>query len=33
MIAAIELGKKYAQVCVKTVHMKDAESLSTVAGT
>ena len=33
MIAAIELGKKYAQVCVKTVNMKDAESLSTVAGT
>ena len=33
MIAAIELGKKYAQVCVKTEKMKEAESLSTVAGT
>ena len=33
MIAAIELGKQYAQVCVKTPAMKDAESLSTVAGT
>ncbi len=33
MIAGIELGKRYAQVCVKTANMKDAESLSTVAGT
>ena len=32
MIAAIELGKEYAQVCVKTASMKDAESVTTVAG-
>lgn len=33
MIVAIELGKEYAQVCVKTDSMKDAESVTTVAGT
>ena len=33
MIAAIELGKEYAQVCVKTASMRDAESVTTVAGT
>ncbi len=33
MIAAIELGKEYAQICVKTDSMKDAESVTTVAGT
>lgn len=33
MIAAIELGKEYAQVCVKTDSMRDAESVTTVAGT
>ena len=33
MIAAIELGKEYAQVCVKTESMKDAESVTTIAGT
>ncbi len=33
MIAAIELGKEYVQVCVKTDSMKDAESVTTVAGT
>lgn len=32
MIAAMELGKRYAQICVKTAAMKDAESISTVAG-
>ena len=32
MVAAIELGKEYAQVCVKTAAMKDAESVTTVAG-
>lgn len=33
MIAGIELGKQYAQVCVKTDSMKDAESVTKVAGT
>lgn len=33
MIAAIELGKEYAQVCVKTDSMRDAESVTYVAGT
>ena len=33
MVAGIELGKKYAQVCVKTESMKDAESVTKVAGT
>ena len=33
MVAAIELGKKYAQVCVKTDSMKDAESVTKIAGT
>lgn len=33
MIAGIELGKKYAQVCVKTDQMKEPESLTLVAGT
>lgn len=33
MVAGIELGKKYAQVCVKTMSMKDAESVTKVAGT
>ena len=32
MVAGIELGKKYAQVCVKTESMKDAESVTKVAG-
>lgn len=32
MIAGIELGKEYAQVCVKTESMKDAESITTIAG-
>ena len=33
MIAGIELGKEYVQVCVKTDSMKEPESLSTIAGT
>lgn len=33
MIAGIELGKKYAQVCVKTDRMRDAESVTRIAGT
>ena len=33
MIVGIELGKKYAQICVKTDQMKEPESLSLVAGT
>lgn len=33
MIAAIELGKEYAQVCVKTESMRDAESVTMIAGT
>ncbi len=33
MIAGIELGKEYVQVCVKTDSMKDAESVTKVAGT
>ncbi|MBQ8856744.1 MAG: hypothetical protein IJ024_01220 [Lachnospiraceae bacterium] len=33
MVAGIELGKQYAQVCVKTDSMKDAESVTKVAGT
>lgn len=33
MVAGIELGKEYAQVCVKTDAMKDAESVTKVAGT
>lgn len=33
MIAGIELGKKYAQVCVKTDQMKEPESLTMIAGT
>lgn len=32
MIAGIELGKKYAQVCVKTDLMKEPESVSMIAG-
>ncbi len=33
MIAGIELGKKYAQVCVKTERMKEIESVTRIAGT
>lgn len=33
MIAGIELGKKYAQVCVKTDFMKEPESITLTAGT
>ena len=33
MVAGIELGKQYAQVCVKTESMKDAESVTKIAGT
>lgn len=33
MIAGIELGKEYVQVCVKTDSMKDAQSVTKVAGT
>lgn len=33
MIAGIELGKEYAQVCVKTDSMKEPESVTKVAGT
>lgn len=33
MIAGIELGKEYVQVCVKTGNMKEPESVTTVAGT
>ena len=33
MVAGIELGKQYAQVCVKTDSMKDAESVTKIAGT
>ena len=33
MVAGIELGKKYAQICVKTESMKDAESVTKIAGT
>lgn len=33
MIAGIELGKNYAQVCVKTDRMRDAESVTRIAGT
>lgn len=33
MVAGMELGKKYAQVCVKTDSMRDAESVTKVAGT
>lgn len=33
MIAAIELGKEYVQVCVKTDSMKDAQSVTKIAGT
>lgn len=33
MVAGIELGKQYAQICVKTDTMKDAESVTKVAGT
>ena len=33
MIAGIELGKEYVQVCVKTESMKDAESVTKIAGT
>lgn len=33
MIAGIELGKKYAQVCVKTEKMRDPESVSRIIGT
>lgn len=32
MVAGIELGKEYAQVCVKTDSMKDAQSVTKVAG-
>ena len=32
MVAAIELGKEYVQVCVKTETMKEPESVTTVAG-
>lgn len=33
MIAGIELGKEYAQVCVKTDSMREPESVTKVAGT
>ncbi len=33
MIAAIEIGKKYAQVCVKTDRMREPESVTKIAGT
>lgn len=33
MVAGIEIGKQYAQVCVKTGSMRDAESVTKVAGT
>ena len=33
MVAAIELGKEYVQVCVKTGTMKEPESVTKVAGT
>jgi len=32
MVAGIELGKEYAQLCVKTDSMKDAESVTKIAG-
>lgn len=32
MVAGIELGKQYAQVCVKTDSMKDAESVTKIVG-
>ena len=32
MVAGIELGKQYAQICVKTESMKDAESVTQIAG-
>lgn len=32
MVAGVELGREYAQVCVKTDSMKDAESVTKVAG-
>ena len=32
MVAGIELGKQYAQVCVKTESMRDAESVTKIAG-
>lgn len=33
MVAGIELGKQYAQICVKTDSMKEAESVTKTAGT
>lgn len=33
MIAGMELGKEYVQICVKTHSMKDAQSVTKVAGT
>ena len=33
MIAGIELGKNYAQICVKTDRMKEPESITLIAGT
>ena len=32
MVAGIELGKEYAQVCVKTAGMTEPESVTKVAG-
>lgn len=32
MVAGIELGKEYAQICVKTDSMKDAESVTKIVG-
>lgn len=32
MVAGIELGNEYAQICVKTEAMKDAESVTKIAG-
>lgn len=32
MVVGIELGKEYAQICVKTAQMKDAESVTKIAG-
>lgn len=32
MVVGIELGKEYAQICVKTASMRDAESVTKIAG-
>lgn len=33
MVAGIELGKEYAQICIKTESMSEPESITKVAGT